>query len=51
MWVCGWVDGEGGASSAQHHREDEPTSSLGYVSMGKEQCAVAVSLLKLKLWS
>ena len=30
------------ASSAQHHREDGPTSSLGHVSMGKEQCAVVL---------
>ena len=33
--------GRGGASSAwQHHSEDRPTSSLGNVSMGTEQCAV-----------
>ena len=32
-----------------HHQGDGPASSLGCVSMGKEQCAVA-SLLKLKLW-
>ena len=49
------LEGEGGdrgeASSTQHHREDGPTSSLGHVSMGREQCVVVVSLLKLKLWS
>ena len=35
------VGGVGGlASSAQHHRGDGPTSSLGPVNMGKEQRAV-----------
>ena len=39
------------------HQEDGPTSSLGHLSMGTEQCAVmllsAVSLVSsnLKLWS
>ena len=32
--------GEGMASSAQHYHRDGPTSSLGYVSMGKEPRAV-----------
>ena len=30
----------GESSSAQHHQGDGPTSSLGRVSMGKEQTAV-----------
>ena len=38
------------ASSAQHHQGDGPTSSLKCVNMGTEQCAVVISLLKLKLW-
>ena len=46
--------GEGGgggmARSTQHHQGDGPASSLGRVSMGTEQCAVVISLLKLKLW-
>ena len=59
--MCGWAHvlrcirarmcGRGGvASSAQHHREDGPTSRLVHVSMGKEQCAVVVSLFRMKLW-
>ena len=39
----GWVVGMEEvvvASSAQYHQEDGPTSSLGPVSMGKEQRAV-----------
>ena len=40
----GWL-----AGSAQHHRGDGPTSSLGRVSMCPEQCAVVISLFKLKL--
>ena len=32
------------ASSAQHHREDGPTSSLGHVSMGREHYAEVVLL-------
>ena len=35
------MGGQGGwGSSAWHHRGDGPTSSLGHVSMGKEQKAV-----------
>jgi hypothetical protein len=34
--------GGGLASSAQHHQEDGPASSLGRLSMGTEQCAVVV---------
>ena len=48
MHICDMFDEdgtEGLASSAQPHREDEPTSSLGHVCMRKEQCAVVVSLL------
>ena len=32
--------GEEGASSAQHHRTDGITSSLGHVSKGREWCVV-----------
>ena len=40
-WLVGWV-----ASSARHHQGDGPTSSLGPVSMGKEQIAMVASSLK-----
>ena len=40
------LEGEGGVSSAQTHRGDGSTSSLGYVSISREQCVVAVSSLK-----
>ena len=43
--------GQGLASLTQNHQGGGPTSSLGRVSMGTEQCVVVVLLLKLKLWS
>ena len=39
----------GTASLAQHHPRDGPTSSLGHVSMGKEQRAVCSGVLVVEV--
>ena len=43
--ACVWLVEGGSASSTQHHQGDGPASSLGCVSMGTEQCAMAIALV------